>query len=125
MKNVLVVLLLTVSVMGQSANTTCNTSGPTTNCTSTTNPRYDDDMQSARDGGAGAGSLLAALALHHKAKKQATEKAEVNYIFCLDNPKSTADNLSCPVYVAKINAFCEVKTKDNLCKWVARGGAPK
>lgn len=125
MKTLLVVILLTVGAIGQSVNTTCNTVGTVTNCTSNTNQRYNQDMQAAREGGAGGGSLVASLILRHQNKKHATEEAKVNYLYCVNNTNGSANGLSCPVYVAKVNAFCEVKTKENLCKWVARGGGPE
>jgi hypothetical protein len=105
-------------------DTTCQTYGQQTNCTSqtTANNGYDEF-------GKGAGTLVHSLLVNRRQKKQFEEAVSARVVYCQQNPKAIlsvpgGQTLDCAEELARVKAACTVKPKYAFCKLLA-GADPK
>jgi hypothetical protein len=117
------------TVKAQTTQTNCNLYGNTANCTSTTTPTYGPDPAAMAQAGQNMGAAMGNLAAVMRAKKAASERAEVNIVYCQQNSEgsiTTKDGTkSCSEAAAREVAFCTIKPKDKLCKFFAQHRAVK
>jgi hypothetical protein len=92
-----------VGIAGAQTTTNCTGSGDSVSCTSTPTPEH---------GLIPIGSMVAG----HKAKAAEEKQAEVNLVFCQQNPGGQLTDMDCKTEIATVKAKCVVSPKEKICK---------
>jgi hypothetical protein len=121
---VFITILTLPAARAQQTNTDCTISGNTANCTSTTTPDYSQGFAKSMDQFSKSMQDTTTNLQGARAARTATLQAEVNIVYCQQNPEgyiTTKDGAKpCSEETARVVAFCTIKPKNKLCKFFAQ-----